>query len=169
MEIIEEIKIGSQIWMKNNLCVRTYNNGDPIDYVNGPIEWNEKIITQQESICSSVNYNPYNDRIYGCLYSWKTVNDDRGLAPDGWRIPSNKDIIELKQFLGNDSTKIKSKHGWRENDYVPDSNLNDSAHFTARPAGMIFSDGQYDDLGNYAYFWLSDYSTPLKKKIQKEF
>ena len=34
------------------------------------------------------NNDPKNGTKYGKLYNWHAVNDTRGLAPDGWIIPT---------------------------------------------------------------------------------
>ncbi|HJL63679.1 MAG TPA: FISUMP domain-containing protein, partial [Candidatus Marinimicrobia bacterium] len=36
----------------------------------------------------------------GNLYNWYAVDDDRGVCPDGWHVPTDEEWIELEMFLG---------------------------------------------------------------------
>lgn len=80
-----------------NLDVITYRNGDAIPEVKDPKEWSE---------LTTGAYCYYdNDSSKGILYNWYAVNDLRGLAPLGWKIPNNKEmnLLDLKinpQFNG---------------------------------------------------------------------
>ena len=38
---LESVKIGTQFWLKNNLNIATYNNGEPIPYYSNNIGWGE--------------------------------------------------------------------------------------------------------------------------------
>ena len=38
--------------------------------------------------------------LYGLLYNWYAVNDAGGIAPDGWRIPTDDDWTDLTNELG---------------------------------------------------------------------
>lgn len=73
-----------------NLDVITYRNGDSIPKVRNPKEWS-KLTTGAYCYCD-------NDPSKGILYNWYAVNDPRGLAPLGWKIPNNKemDLLDLK-------------------------------------------------------------------------
>ena len=37
---------------------------------------------------------------YGQLYNWYAVDDERGLCPSGWHVPSDEDWQDLEVFLG---------------------------------------------------------------------
>ena len=81
------IQIGNQTWMAENLKVTTYRNGDPIPNVTVDSIW---VNLDHGGYCDHQN-NPDHANIYGRLYNWYTVNDHRGLAPEGWHIPDNAD------------------------------------------------------------------------------
>ena len=90
------VVIGKQLWMAENLKVTKYKNGDPIDNVSDIKKWIEL------SKGAWVNYDNDNkiyDNIYGKLYNWYVVIDNRGVCPEGWRIPSATDWeVLLKQL-----------------------------------------------------------------------
>lgn len=92
--IKDTVKIGEQIWSTSILDVDTFTNGDTIYYAATHEEWiayNQLKIPAYCYIWDSVNLGKH--------YNWYAVNDYRGLAPKGWRIPSKKDAeYLLKQF-----------------------------------------------------------------------
>jgi uncharacterized protein (TIGR02145 family) len=91
--------------------------------------------------------NPNN----GKLYNWYAVNDSRGLAPEGWHIPSTDEWTDLINNLGGAQTagnKLKSENGWNDN-----GNGNNKSGFTALPCGYRNNSGAYFDFGNKALWW----------------
>jgi len=84
--LYHSIKIGNQIWTVENLKTTKFRNGDPIENIEPFYLWD--VITP--AYC---NYN--NDEsvvaTYGRLYNWYAVSDSRGLAPEGWHIPSRSE------------------------------------------------------------------------------
>ena len=91
-----KIQIGNQIWMTKNLNTSQYKNGDPIPQVQDQTQW-QNLTTG--AWCYYEN-NTANGRIYGKLYNWYAVNDSRGLAPEGWHIPTIGEFNTLSEFLG---------------------------------------------------------------------
>lgn len=95
-EIKLTINIGNQTWMKENLDVTTYSNGDVIPQVTSSAAWGS---LTTGAWCYYKN-DPANGAIYGKLYNWYAVNDPRGLAPKGWHIPTHAEWITLGNYLG---------------------------------------------------------------------
>jgi uncharacterized protein (TIGR02145 family) len=130
---LKEVKIGEQIWMLSNLNVEKFRNGDPIPYVENQEEWMAASEKRQPACCY-YNNDPKNGQRYGKLYNWYAVNDPRGLAPDGWRIPSEDDFNSLFSFIEEDDEvndfKLKCAEGWG-----PDSDATNETGFTALPGG----------------------------------
>ena len=94
-------KIGNQTWMGENLKVTTFKNGDPILEARTIEQWNEAGRTGKPAF-SYYNNDPSTADKYGVLYNWFAVNDPRGLAPEGWRVPTLNDAKIMVQFLDND-------------------------------------------------------------------
>lgn len=95
---MEEIRIGNQIWMKSNLNTDKFSNGDSITEIRNNEEWQKAYYNCEPAYCYFVN-DPYGEK-YGKFYNWHAVNDPRGLAPVGWKIPSEDDWKLLIESLG---------------------------------------------------------------------
>jgi uncharacterized protein (TIGR02145 family) len=142
-----EIKIGNQVWMSENLNVSTFNNGDIIPYIEDDNEWKAAIRNEKPAWSYYLNSLEYG-RKYGKLYNWFALNDSRGIAPKGWHIPTNYEWDILKEYLGGSKIagmKIKSKEGW----YI-DNPKNESG-FNALESGIRNFHGGFDD--NCAAYW----------------
>ncbi len=103
---MKKVKIGNQIWMSKNLNVDKFSNGDPIPHANSSEKFEEAEVNKQPCW---IYYEgePENGAEYGKLYNWYSVNDPRGLAPVGWRIPTDKDWNELIEHLGGEINAAK--------------------------------------------------------------
>ena len=77
--IYKTVKIGEQVWMAENLHVARYNNGDSIANVTKAKDWRGL----SSGAWSYFNNDPQKGKTYGRLYNWYSVNDPRGLCPDG--------------------------------------------------------------------------------------
>lgn len=146
------VKICDQVWMAKNLNVSTYRNGDPIPQVSDASEW---LNLTTGAWCYYAIHTPYG-AVYGKLYNWFAVNDPRGLAPEGWHIPSDSEWTALTTCLGGETLaggKMKSKG----TDYWKSPNLNatNSSGFSALPGGGFDGVGNFFDLGFKSYWWSS--------------
>ena len=147
VELIDtkEVEIGNQIWSKNNLSVTTFNNGDPIELITDNKKWAK---SKKPAMCYYEN-NTENGKTYGAMYNLYAVLDSRGLAPEGFKIPSEDDFRNLIDTLGSQSAdKLKSKENW-ENGKNGTTNLN----FNAFPGGFRQEDGEFWSFGNGMFFW----------------
>ncbi|MGB3079964.1 MAG: FISUMP domain-containing protein, partial [Saprospiraceae bacterium] len=80
------VSIGCNTWMTKNLNVARYRNGEPIPKVTNSTTW-ASLTTG--AYCYYANDSATYAAVYGKLYNWYAVNDPRGLAPEGWHIPSD--------------------------------------------------------------------------------
>ena len=151
------VKIGNQQWMSKNLDVDCYANGDPIPQVQNPKEW-ENLKT---GAWCYYNNDPKNGKIYGKLYNWYAVSDPRGLAPKGWKIPSDEDWTILTDYLGGKDvagTKMKSTSGWEDNGNG--TNGSNESGFSGLPGCNRGYAGTFYNVGLYGFFWsISEYDT----------
>ena len=121
--VYKTVKIGSQVWMAENLNASIFRNGDPIPQAKTDEEWNRAGKNKQPAWCY-YNNDPANGAKYGKLYNWYAVNDLRGLAPVGYHIPSDAEWTRLTDYLGGAEKagpKMKSKQGWPEHGYGTNS------------------------------------------------
>ncbi len=106
----DEVQICDQVWMSKNLDVDRYQNGDTIRHAQTTEEW-LYAYSEKEGAWCYYNNDPANGEIYGKLYNWYTVIDSRGLAPEGWHIPTEAEWKELEMCLGMTKTE-SDKTGW---------------------------------------------------------
>jgi len=77
------VKIGSQLWMAENLRVTHYRVGDTIALVENAEEWE---VLRTGAYCWYNNDERGHKIPYGALYNWYAVDDPRGLCPEGWLV-----------------------------------------------------------------------------------
>jgi uncharacterized protein (TIGR02145 family) len=153
----KSVKIGTQTWMSENLNVSTFRNGDPIPQAKTDEEWKRAGENKQPAWCYYDN-DPKNGESYGRLYNWYAVNDRRGLAPQGWHIPSYAVWTQLTTFLGGNKVagaKMKSTSGWKDN-----GNGNNTSGFKGLPGGYRRSNGSFSDVGSGGAWWSSTEALP---------
>jgi uncharacterized protein (TIGR02145 family) len=154
------VKIGSQVWMVQNLDINTFNNGDPIPQVVSSEEWRQADKNKKPAWCYYWNDKSLSKK-YGKLYNWYAATDPRGLAPKGFHIPSDMEWRELYAFLGGIKTagnKLKNKTGW-----LQEGNGSNSVGFCGLPAGQRGDLGDCDfvSLGLSSFWWST---TEFKKE-----
>ena len=154
----ESVRIGNQEWMTNNLDVDRFRNGDLIPHVESDEEWEEAGENGQPAWCYYDNDPEYGKK-NGKLYNWYAVNDPRGLAPEGWHIPSDDEWTSLVEYLGGEGIaghKMKSFEGWEEweDDYgeIKNGNGDNSSGFNGVPGGFRNSVGSFGSIRNDAFF-----------------
>jgi len=158
------VKIGDQEWFAENLKTTVYANGDEIPYSRTDESWT----TQEMGMRCSYDHDEARSAQYGQLYNWYAVDDERGLCPSGWRVPSDEEWQDLEVFLGMSradvslngdrgsselgiGTKLKAKSGWGEG-----GNGTDDFGFSALPGGYRFSlSGSFYFAGSGGYWWSS--------------
>jgi len=136
------VTIGTQVWMKENLNVSSFRNGDPIPEAKTEEEWKKACENKQPAWCYYEN-KATNGAKYGKLYNWYAVNDSRGLSPQGFHVPSDSEWTTLGEFLGADAgKKMKSKSGWNaQEDYIECTNCkNWNAEYRRKTACHVCQD-----------------------------
>lgn len=88
------VKIGTQVWMVENLKAIHYNNGDPIPEVTSDVEW---VNLTTGAYCNFDN-SEGNVATFGRLYNWYAVNTGN-LAPKGWHVPTDGEWTILENWL----------------------------------------------------------------------
>lgn len=149
--VYQTVKIGDQCWMKENLKVTHYRNGDAIPNVTGD-DWSGLFTG---AYCDYDN-NEGNVAVYGRLYNWYAVDDSRGLAPEGWHVPSENEWQTLADYLGGEAVAGgKMKEVGIVHWLSPNTGATNESGFTALPGGYRFDVGNFSDMNIYAIFWSS--------------
>lgn len=150
--IYHTVRIGTQVWLMENLTVTRYRNGDSIPNVTDGPTWGGLLTG---AYCNYSN-DPNNASIYGRLYNWFAVDDPRGIAPEGWHVPSEAEWDILVNYLGGASVaggamKEAGTSHWNS----PNSGATNSSGFTALPGGYRGIGNNFGGMGNEATFWSS--------------
>ena len=147
------LTICCQSWMTKNLDVDKYRNGDLIPKVTDPTAW---AALTTGAYCYYNNDSTTYAATYGKLYNWYAVNDPRGLAPEGWHIPTDFEWTTLVNCLGGaaiagGAMKENGTTHW----LTPNTGANNSSGFLALPGGGRGGSGTFQDLGAGGYLWSS--------------
>ena len=157
------VKIGKLSWSTHNLSVCKFRNGDPVPEARTDDEWNKAIAEGKPAWCY-YNNDSSNDALYGKLYNWYAVNDPRGLAPDGWHIPTNAEWYELQKCLGSSQRtgcKLKSTGTIEGGDGLwkaPNTGATNESGFSALPSGYrgyLNIKGTFGGIGSCGIWWSS--------------
>jgi len=144
------VTIGTQIWTNKNLDVTTYRNGDVIAQITNTTDW----ANATAGAWCYYNNDPANGAIYGKLYNWYAVNDPRGLAPQGWHIPTDAEWTTLGTLLGGDAAaggKMKTTGTTRWT--TPNTSATNESGFAGLPGGYRINDGPFGYVGRYGSWW----------------
>ena len=171
----ETVLIGEQLWMQENLKTTKYKNGDEIPSDLSGDEW---------ALIESGAYSVYDDEstnadIYGNLYNWYTVDDERGLCMEGWHVPTKQEWFTLMIFLDADADSnslypqsqiaggmMKSTGTIEGGDGLwlsPNEGATNESYFSAIPEGVrlknndsqgVYLGGStYSGIGRYCFYW----------------
>jgi len=95
------IQVANQLWMAANLKVRHFSNGDPIPECRDTQDYVQAGLDGQPAWCFYDNDSANGDK-YGALYNWYAAHDPRSIAPQGWRLPTERDWDVLWQNIRAD-------------------------------------------------------------------
>jgi uncharacterized protein (TIGR02145 family) len=144
-------RIGSQIWLVQNLKTTHYNDGTAIVHAEDPGEWQ----TLSEPAYCWYDNDDGHKNTYGALYNWYTVSVDN-LCPSGWRVPSQEDFQRLDDFLastGNATGDMLKEQG--DGHWIsPNEGATNASGLTSLPAGYRGADdGLFYGLRYTVFFW----------------
>ncbi len=141
-------KIGKQYWMGKELRATAYRDGTEL--------------TKQAQLGKDKAgyYKPEGKEIY--FYNGEAMLAGE-LAPEGWKIPSDKDWDALKEYIGNNAAVLKAGE-WQtmiSGEVTPADN---HARFNAYPVGMWLNGAHYSPWKMTA-FWSWD---PAKNTLSNQ-
>ena len=145
------LTICCQSWMTKNLDVATYRNGDPIPKVTDNAAW---ATLTTGAYCYYNNDSATYAATYGKLYNWYAVNDPRGLAPEGWHIPTDFEWTTLENCLGGAALaggamkKTGTRH-WAS----PNTNATNTSGWAGLPGGNRNTSGSFFNVTNFGFWW----------------
>jgi uncharacterized protein (TIGR02145 family) len=167
--IYKAVLIGNQVWMAENLKVTKYRNGEPIGTTSPYLNITSEIEPRYQWAYEG---NENNVAIYGRLYTWYALTDNRGVCPTGWHMASDLEWTTLENYLisngfNYDGTLTENKIAkvlastsyWNSStvegaagnsDYPKKRNL---TGFNAIPNGLRSSSGGFHYLNESPFWW----------------
>jgi uncharacterized protein (TIGR02145 family) len=139
---IQTVKLGTQEWTAKNLNVVTFRNGDTIPEMKSESDW-QKAWEEGKPAWCYYNNESKNSQKYGKLYNWFAVNDQRGLAPKGYHIPTDLEWSRLLSYLGG--VKIAGRK----------MKVTNKNSFSSIPCGLRSGNGGFKFVNENAYWWSS--------------
>ncbi len=134
------VRIGTQIWMAENLKTTRFNDGSEIENVTENYDWAD--ITSPAYSLYNNDMDTYGPK-YGAFYNWYAVSTGK-LCPSGWHVPSDDEFKTLETYLGmteeqadelgprgtDQGSRLKNTFGWLDN-----GNGTNTSGFSALPGG----------------------------------
>lgn len=169
--LYKTLKIGTQVWMVENLKTTHYNNGTPIPNVTDKAAW-ENLSTP--GFCWYDNDSTKYAKLFGTLYNYYVGADtnNRNVCPVGWHVPTFDNWNKLTFFLeadghgyegsGSDIGKsMAARFRWNSSvnpgDIGNNAGANNSSGFTGLPAGARDVNGTFGTINDQGWWWSSNY------------
>lgn len=143
---VKTVKVGDKTWMAENLSVSKFRNGDPIPEVQNDADWKKAGEEGNPAWCF-YNNDPANNEKFGRLYNWYAVTDSRGIAPEGWHVPTDPEWTQLTEQLGAKAGMAMKSKAWAGGQGTNESGME------VFPGGNRNHDGSFHLAGNYAVWW----------------
>ena len=148
--IYQSVQIGTQVWLSSNLNTTHYRNGVEITNITDQDLWANLGIG---AYCNS-NNEVGSALIYGHLYNWFAVNDNRKICPAGWHVPDDTEWNVLMSYLNG---QYNAGGPMKETGYthweMPNTVATNSSGFTGLPGGLRDNYGWFTDPGTLGTFW----------------
>ncbi len=160
--VYEIVRIGNQVWMAENLRVKTYHNGTAIPNVADQHVWSNL----ESGAWTWYGNDSSNEKIYGKLYNWYAATDTCRICPKGWHLPKYEEWEEMVTFLGGwkeAGKRMKELEHWK---YDPVSKGSTASLFSALPSGTRQHLGNYFGIQELAGWWSNDDTYPNPHNFQ---
>ena len=173
----ETVQIGGQCWFAENLRSDVYQNGDAINSGLSTASWQTTafgataVYGQGASQCTD---NDPGDQAcdenwaileYGRLYNFLAVDDERGLCPQGWHVPTDEEFQQMEGALGmsaeelsaegyrgtNQGDMLKTQFGWFSN-----GNGTNEVGFNGEASGFRGQSASFLGAGVECNWWTAD-------------
>jgi uncharacterized protein (TIGR02145 family) len=146
------IRIGTQVWMAEDLRTTRYNDETDIPLVEDSVGWNT---LDSPGFCWYNNEKESYKDTYGALYNAYTVNTGK-ICPTGWHIPSKEEWLQLRDFLGDTiSGGGKLKEFGTVSWLPPNTGADNSSGFGAMGSGIRYFQGSFKAIHTFTSFWSS--------------
>lgn len=128
--VYQTVKIGTQIWTRENLKTTKYKDGTAIPLATDNTAWSN---LTTPGYCWYNNDASANKNVYGGLYNWYTVSTNN-LCPSGWHVSTDLDWTTISNYLGGGfDAAVKLKETGTDHWSAPNAGVTNETGFTARP------------------------------------
>lgn len=168
------VQVAGQCWFAENLAATAFSNGDAVPLVDDPDQWNPG-----GPVASARAGTPKRDStlvpVHGLYYNGYAALDERGICPEGWRVPSHADWVRLETALGcgESAAETFGFRGGIHGDLLKRSlpgfdewTGSDHLGWGAVPAGFRTADGGDFNFGDSGFFWSSTLRSPRSLYIR---
>lgn len=140
-KVYATVNIGTQVWFAENFAYLP-----EVDTINISVYG-----YKGNSVKKAKRTNSY--KTFGALYSWDKANE---LAPEGWRLPTDADWIQLETAVGM-PRELAVNSGWRGNQKSTTAlKENGNSGFNIKFAGWRTDYGDFRFQNEHANFWVAD-------------
>ena len=156
MEFIDPVVICKKSWMKSNLKVTRYQDGNPIPHANNQDEWEQYNEMKMGCWCYP-EFNEKNGEKYGLLYNKFSITSNRILIPNGWHLPSHLELSTINTSLNSGAAgkELKSRVGWMDRNNGDNGNGSNGSGWNGLPGGGHMGKSFYKT-GYAGTWWLTE-------------
>jgi len=171
--VYKTVKIGTQVWMAENLKVTKFNDNSEIANVTDNTLWSG---LTSPAYCWYNNDEAYFKPLYGALYNFYAAASTN-LCPTGWHVPTDAEFGALELYLGVPQAEIEI-WGWRGTDqgkqlknttgWNVDENGTNTSGFAALPGGYRFyGAGTFFQHSALGYWWTSTPNSDISGRYRR--
>lgn len=136
--------IGNMVWMAENLRTSKYFNGDQIGTTN-PTDKDIKSENMPKYQWAYEGNEEFVPKL-GRLYTWHSLQDQRGLISEGWQMPTEDYWREIIYTYANSTSYASEAINLKESNF---------SRFSAPMAGLRDPEGKFNFKDGLCSFWSS--------------
>ena len=169
----QTVMVAGDCWFAENLKSENYRNGDPIPTLDGEEAWfyteegAQGVYANGQVPCIHFCNSNELDDLFGRVYNWFAVDDNRGLCPSGWHVSEEGEWANLFSYVEGQvgdsvSFALKATSTWYEIDGIPGVGTDEfgmSIMPTGQRAVKLHGNGNLALDANAGYqgsYWTSD-------------
>jgi len=146
------VKIGTQVWMTENLRTTKYNDATLIPNVTNGTNWLNLTSPAYANYNNTANVDTI--QAFGRIYNHYAVVTNK-LCPTGWHVPTESEFQTLLTYLGPlGNFRMRANNYWSDGG----NEINDT-YLSVYPSGERYED--FLTAGSGAFWWGSTISTTL--------
>jgi len=162
--VYETVTIGDRVWLTENLRVKSFNNGDPIPYIEVNADWATDSRDNSQPAYTFFNNDSTNIETFGYLYNHFVITDSRGIASDDWRVPNEDDWKALEVAAGMSESNL-DRNGWAgaAENVAGKLKSSDVVHWDSNEATSITNELEFSWVGGSVRYAYGAFEAPVSK------